>query len=745
MSWHFLERWLEKTNQHSTLLGKFWITFLIVVRMVVVASIGDRVYNDDQSEFKCNTQQPGCTNVCFNKFSPMSHLRFWSFQIIFVATPSVIYIVYSGHTSKLRKAQSKRPRPSQIEDEEGDDDEDQGEGGDKVNAAAAGQPPQISGSRRAERRNFSLLSSKKRSKKTGKDSLNMNSGSRRHSRHGDRKGGPRKGTPPNYDETTELIVNGSKRLLNEDARVYPRSAVIRLVNPETIQGGGRRYEQIATSSGDGIEDDRRRIQRSRSGSRISAVPHVVPATVANNNIKIRHNNSNNNNNTTNEQHQKQQQHQQGFTFVWREPTVTNNNNQRKTNHHHQQKLQTGETSNRSPSFFVKPRDQQSAVNGSESDDENKKDTNGEAASLLKDQHHHDPRHNNVGTYYTEHDRYMDILSSQQQLVPTAPPEYPGFANNFPHDNRFPRKASSKASLKRSQRIPSDGSNLDEAAERKRETRSPRKTHNSKITVYPAFAQHFRWYLISVFLRLCMEVFFLYMQVRLYGFSVSELFKCERKPCPNKVDCFVSRPKEKTIFLWFMFIYSCICIFLNFLEIVYLIYSYIIKYSRGIQRSRSAVPILIEDSRNTTNDAQIIKHMSEERERIKGHELVSVAGPHFHGNQAFKQRGGDKSGYHHGNFTKYGSAWGKGKDIWRRESNYYKYPPIKFEFTNSHEMSDYMYDDIDSDERSADDSDIDRIAPDQLDDINIEYNEIDINDIPMDDDVNDVMNNNDDCV
>ena len=40
MSWHFLERWLEKTNQHSTLLGKFWITFLIVVRMVVVASIG---------------------------------------------------------------------------------------------------------------------------------------------------------------------------------------------------------------------------------------------------------------------------------------------------------------------------------------------------------------------------------------------------------------------------------------------------------------------------------------------------------------------------------------------------------------------------------------------------------------------------------------------------------------------------------------------------------------------------------
>ena len=39
-----------------------------------------------------------------------------------------------------------------------------------------------------------------------------------------------------------------------------------------------------------------------------------------------------------------------------------------------------------------------------------------------------------------------------------------------------------------------------------------------------------------------------------------------------------------------------------------------------------------------------------------------------------------------------------------------------------------------------------MAPDQLDDINIEYNEIDINDIPtFEDDVNDVMNNNDDMM
>jgi len=40
MSWHFLERWLEKTNEHSTLVGKIWITLLIVCRMVIVPSVG---------------------------------------------------------------------------------------------------------------------------------------------------------------------------------------------------------------------------------------------------------------------------------------------------------------------------------------------------------------------------------------------------------------------------------------------------------------------------------------------------------------------------------------------------------------------------------------------------------------------------------------------------------------------------------------------------------------------------------
>lgn len=102
MSWHFLERWLEKANQHSTLLGKFWITLLIVCRMIVIGTLGDRVYADEQSEFRCSTSQAGCTNVCFDKFSPISHIRFWGFQIILVSLPSVLFILYSGHKAKIK-------------------------------------------------------------------------------------------------------------------------------------------------------------------------------------------------------------------------------------------------------------------------------------------------------------------------------------------------------------------------------------------------------------------------------------------------------------------------------------------------------------------------------------------------------------------------------------------------------------------------------------------------------------------
>ncbi|XP_075037071.1 gap junction gamma-1 protein-like [Mixophyes fleayi] len=97
MSWSFLTRLLEEINNHSTFVGKVWLTVLIIFRIVLTAVGGESIYYDEQSKFVCNTQQPGCENVCYDAFAPLSHVRFWIFQIILITTPSIMYLGFAMH------------------------------------------------------------------------------------------------------------------------------------------------------------------------------------------------------------------------------------------------------------------------------------------------------------------------------------------------------------------------------------------------------------------------------------------------------------------------------------------------------------------------------------------------------------------------------------------------------------------------------------------------------------------------
>ncbi|XP_022064172.1 gap junction delta-2 protein [Acanthochromis polyacanthus] len=92
--WSILGRFLTEVQNHSTVIGKIWLTMLLIFRILLVALVGDAVYSDEQSKFTCNTLQPGCNNVCYDTFAPVSHLRFWVFQIVLVSTPSIFYIIY---------------------------------------------------------------------------------------------------------------------------------------------------------------------------------------------------------------------------------------------------------------------------------------------------------------------------------------------------------------------------------------------------------------------------------------------------------------------------------------------------------------------------------------------------------------------------------------------------------------------------------------------------------------------------
>ncbi|MGH0177162.1 UNVERIFIED_CONTAM: hypothetical protein FKN15_013976 [Acipenser sinensis] len=97
MSWGFLTQLLEEIHNHSTFVGKLWLTVLIVFRIVLTVVGCESLYYDEQSNFLCNTAQPGCENVCYDAFALISHVRFWVFQIILVATPSVMYLGYAVH------------------------------------------------------------------------------------------------------------------------------------------------------------------------------------------------------------------------------------------------------------------------------------------------------------------------------------------------------------------------------------------------------------------------------------------------------------------------------------------------------------------------------------------------------------------------------------------------------------------------------------------------------------------------
>ncbi|KAI7800128.1 gap junction protein, alpha 11 [Triplophysa rosa] len=101
--WDFLGRLLDKVQMHSTVVGKIWLTVLFVFRILVLCAGAERVWGDEQSDFTCNTLQPGCENVCYDKAFPISHIRFWVLQIISVSTPTLAYLGHVVHVIHAEK------------------------------------------------------------------------------------------------------------------------------------------------------------------------------------------------------------------------------------------------------------------------------------------------------------------------------------------------------------------------------------------------------------------------------------------------------------------------------------------------------------------------------------------------------------------------------------------------------------------------------------------------------------------
>ncbi|XP_049715179.1 gap junction delta-3 protein [Elephas maximus indicus] len=95
--WAFLGSLLDAVQLQSPLVGRLWLVVMLIFRILVLATVGGAVFEDEQEEFVCNTLQPGCRQTCYDRAFPVSHYRFWLFHILLLSAPPILFVIYSMH------------------------------------------------------------------------------------------------------------------------------------------------------------------------------------------------------------------------------------------------------------------------------------------------------------------------------------------------------------------------------------------------------------------------------------------------------------------------------------------------------------------------------------------------------------------------------------------------------------------------------------------------------------------------
>ncbi|XP_073683206.1 gap junction protein beta 9a [Garra rufa] len=103
MNWSGLETLLSGVNKYSTVFGRVWLSVVFVFRVLVFVVAAQRVWGDESKDFVCNTKQPGCSNVCYDNTFPISHIRLWALQLIFVTCPSLLVVAHVTYREEKDK------------------------------------------------------------------------------------------------------------------------------------------------------------------------------------------------------------------------------------------------------------------------------------------------------------------------------------------------------------------------------------------------------------------------------------------------------------------------------------------------------------------------------------------------------------------------------------------------------------------------------------------------------------------
>lgn len=114
--WSFLEHLLDEGQEYSTTVGRVWLTVLFLFRILVLGAAAESAWDDEQTEFICNTLQPGCTEVCYDRAFPISHFRYFVLQVIFVSTPTIFYFAYVAMMARKNKEKEEVKDEKQAEE-----------------------------------------------------------------------------------------------------------------------------------------------------------------------------------------------------------------------------------------------------------------------------------------------------------------------------------------------------------------------------------------------------------------------------------------------------------------------------------------------------------------------------------------------------------------------------------------------------------------------------------------------------
>ena len=111
MNWAFLRDVLSGVNKYSTALGRIWLSVVFIFRVLVYVVAAEEVWDDEQKDFVCNTKQPGCPNVCYDQFFPVSHVRLWALQLILVTCPSLLVVMHVAYRQERERKHRRKHGP----------------------------------------------------------------------------------------------------------------------------------------------------------------------------------------------------------------------------------------------------------------------------------------------------------------------------------------------------------------------------------------------------------------------------------------------------------------------------------------------------------------------------------------------------------------------------------------------------------------------------------------------------------